>query len=248
MTTGHDVPAVRDRLDPTRRPAARRGSPRARTRTCRAAGRCAVRRGRSSACSRLSSGASNGVASPSRSATSQTRSRRPGRQPVRPRVAGEVERRDVASRRSGACGDRGRGLDDRARLLEPRQRRRERPPLPAAGRRRRTTRGASSAERSRTTNSSRPVRGGEPRRREPVDRRDRIAGLVRPRTDHVAACAAAAARQVAERETDDAPASRHERKRLPLAGRHRSQPAVGGADGARPSRARAPAPARGSAP
>ena len=110
-----------------------------------------------------------------------------GRQPVLLSAA-EVERRDVRAR-----GDRarhqGRGhLCDRARLRQPRQRLvvdAHRGPRSQTT----TTRGASSAAWSRTMNSSRPV-AAETRalaNQSIVD--DRVADLVRPRADHVAAVA-----------------------------------------------------------
>ena len=62
-------------------------------------------------------------------------------------------------------------------------------------------------------------RRGEASAREPVDRPDRIADLVRARPDHVAAVAPPPARQVAERKPDEPP-PRHERKRVAFAGGH----------------------------
>ena len=184
-----------------------------------------------SACSTLSSGAVNGAA-PKRSATSHARSRRPG---------GSQYGSAPSARSSAATSlrDAGRACDDRERrprgpraAFRARAATTERAPLRGAGRTASTTRGASSAERSRTTNSSRPDTAESRAVAYQSIVRDGVAGGVRPRADHVAAVTASPARQVAEGQPDEAPPPWDERKGLTLQSRHLAQPAASAHPGA----------------
>ena len=210
----HEVPAVADRVEPRLRSHAARAGRRARRRSCRRGGRRGAARG-TRARARSCPPARERCLPPCRSATSHGRSRRPGGSPRL--AAGEVERRDVRARAAALAT-----IDETAsRSAAP-------SPATAAAPGRAPSRAAVDDDRDARSLVGGAVaddelvaagRRGEPCRREPVDRRDRIAGPVRPRADHVAARPSAPARQVAERQPGQA-AARNEREGAPLANGH----------------------------
>ncbi len=240
-----------DRVEPRLRRRRARADRRARRRSCRRGRSVRCRPRNESARSIVSSGASNGVASPCALGDEPRPVAPAGREPPRPRR--RRSRAHAMSARAAAAlatidDD---GLAERVPLRQPRQRRRveahRRAPVDDDRDARSLVGGAVADDELVSAG-----RRGEPRRREPVDRRDRIARLVRPRADHVAARPPAPARQVAERQPGQA-AARNEREGAPLANATRLSASQSGAGGGASSRQRsrivpqrllAPEPAR----